>query len=146
MYVTSVCFKCFSYFKRMMQVFYLDVAYVTLVVHVCCKYMFQMFQLFKTYVVSVLFGCFSAHTQMLQAYVVNVSSVSDVCCSKCFMLQVFHQQMWQGVAGRRDPLGRSGPHVCVGSEAGAAVSADHKAISMGMVTGVEDEATSIGRH
>ena len=27
-YVASVCFKCFSCFKRMLQVFYLDVAYV----------------------------------------------------------------------------------------------------------------------
>jgi hypothetical protein len=51
-YVASVCLKCFIYFKRMLQVFYLDVAYV------------------------------STHTHMLQAYVVNVSSVSDVCCSK----------------------------------------------------------------
>jgi len=33
---------------------------------------------------------------MLQAYVINVVYVSDVCCSKCFMLQVFHEQAWQG--------------------------------------------------
>jgi hypothetical protein len=26
--VASVCFKCFNYFKRILQVFYLDVAYV----------------------------------------------------------------------------------------------------------------------
>jgi hypothetical protein len=45
----------------MLQVFYLNVAYVAMPIH------------------------------MLQAYVVNVSSVSDVCCSKCFMLQVFHE-------------------------------------------------------
>jgi hypothetical protein len=53
-YVANVCFKCFSCFKRTLQVFYLDVTYVALPIH------------------------------MLQEYVVNVSSVSDVCCSKCF--------------------------------------------------------------
>jgi hypothetical protein len=40
-------------------VFYLDVAYVAVVI-ICCKHMFP-----------------------------NISSVSDVCCSKCFMLSVF---------------------------------------------------------
>jgi hypothetical protein len=29
---------------------------------------------------------------MLQEYVLNLSSVSDVCCSKYFMLQMFHEQ------------------------------------------------------
>jgi DNA-directed RNA polymerase subunit N (RpoN/RPB10) len=53
-YVVSVCFKCFSCFKRMLQVFYLDVAYVTV------------------------------HIHMLQAYVVNVLSVSNICCRKWF--------------------------------------------------------------
>jgi hypothetical protein len=36
---------------------------------------------------------------MLQAYVLNVSSVSDVCCSKCFMLQVFYEQTRKAGAG-----------------------------------------------
>jgi hypothetical protein len=35
---------------------------------------------------------YSGHTHMLQEYFVNVSSVLDVCCSKCFMLQAFHEQ------------------------------------------------------
>jgi hypothetical protein len=54
-----------------MQVFYLDVAYVALVIHVCCKYMFQMFWLFQ-YVASALYRCCicsSNHTHMLQVYV-----------------------------------------------------------------------------
>jgi hypothetical protein len=75
----------FSCFKRMLQVFYLDVIYVALVIHVCCKCMFQ------TYVANVLSGCCT--------YVINVSSVSDVYCNKCFMLQVFHEQAQQ--RGRR---------------------------------------------
>jgi hypothetical protein len=36
-------FKCFGYFKRMLQVFYLDVAYVAAAIHGCCKCMFQIF-------------------------------------------------------------------------------------------------------
>jgi hypothetical protein len=55
-------------FKRMLQVFYLDVAYVALAIHVCCKCMFQMFHLFQTYVASALYGCcicYSAHTHIL---------------------------------------------------------------------------------
>jgi hypothetical protein len=59
-YFASVCFKCFN---RMLQVFYLDVAYVALAIHVCCKRMF-----------------------------VKISFVSDVHCSKYFMLQVLYDQ------------------------------------------------------
>jgi hypothetical protein len=60
-YVASVCFRCFSYFRHMLQVFYLNFAYVAVTTH------------------------------MLKAYVRNVSSVLDVCCSKSSMLQVFHE-------------------------------------------------------
>jgi hypothetical protein len=49
------------YFIDMLQVFYLNVAYV---LHTCCNIMFQMFNLCQTYV-----------------------------ASKCFMLQVFHEDM-----------------------------------------------------
>jgi hypothetical protein len=45
MYIASVGFKCFSYFKRMLQVFYLVVAYVVMAIHVCCICIFQIFQL-----------------------------------------------------------------------------------------------------
>jgi hypothetical protein len=54
MHVASGCFKCF---RRMLQVFHLDVAkvdmdvaYVSIATQVCCKCMLQMFQLFWTYV------------------------------------------------------------------------------------------------
>jgi hypothetical protein len=41
-YIASVCSKCFTYFRRMLQVFYLN---VTVVIHTCCKCMFQLFHL-----------------------------------------------------------------------------------------------------
>jgi hypothetical protein len=65
-------------FKRMLQVFYLDVIFVALAIYVCYKCMFQMFQLFQTYVSSVLSGCCiccSDNTLMLREYVLNVSYV-----------------------------------------------------------------------
>jgi hypothetical protein len=98
-------------------VFYPNIVYVALVIHVCCKCMSQMFQLFQTYIASVLSGCCiccSAHT-----HVANV-------CGK-------------GGASKGGPFVRSGPRVHVGSEAGA----EHKAVSMGVATGAEHEATSI---
>jgi hypothetical protein len=33
MYVSSICFDCFIYFRRMLQVFHLDVVKVDLVLH-----------------------------------------------------------------------------------------------------------------
>jgi hypothetical protein len=100
----------------MLQVFYLDVAYVTWAIHVYCKCMFQMFQLFQMYVANILSGCCiccSGHTHMLQVYVCKCFIfLSDVCCSKCFMLQVLHDQT------REVGVDRSVAYVA-GSEAGA---------------------------
>jgi hypothetical protein len=52
MHVASVCIKCFICFRRMLQVFQIDVAkldrdvaYVAMVVHVCCKGLFPVFHL-----------------------------------------------------------------------------------------------------
>ena len=39
-YAANAHFKCFSCFKRMLQVFYLNIAYVAVAIHVCCKRMF----------------------------------------------------------------------------------------------------------
>jgi hypothetical protein len=47
----------------MLQVFYLDVAFVIVTIHICCKNMVQI-----------------------------VLSISDLCCNKFFILQVFHEQ------------------------------------------------------
>jgi hypothetical protein len=56
--------------------------------HVWCKCLFKMFYLFRTYVVSAFSRCCSGYTHMLQAYDLIVSSsVSEVCCSKCFMIR-----------------------------------------------------------
>jgi hypothetical protein len=68
--VASICFKCFSYFKRMLQVFHLDVAYVVVAIHVRCKYVFQMFQLFYLGV-----ACFHLN-------IAYVAVTIHVCC-KC---------------------------------------------------------------
>jgi hypothetical protein len=45
-YVANVCVKCFKYFKGMLQVFYMDVAYVAMTIQVCCNCLFKMFHLF----------------------------------------------------------------------------------------------------
>jgi hypothetical protein len=84
-YVASVCFKCFSCFKHMLQVFLSG----------CCI-------------------CCDGYTRILQVYVLNVSFVLDVCCSKCFMLQVLHDQT------RKVGANGGGPLMCAGSEAGVA--------------------------
>jgi hypothetical protein len=88
-YVASVYVS--AIFKSMLQVFYLDIAYVTVAIHICCKCMFA-----------------------------NVLFVSDVCCSKCFMLQVLHDHVREVGANGGGLLRRSGPHVRVRSEAGTA--------------------------
>jgi hypothetical protein len=88
-HVASLCFKCFSYFRCMSQLFHADVVkvdgdatYISMVVHVCCKHLFPMFHLF------------------LYAY---VASVSDAClkCCICILLYVasvasgcFKSRLW----------------------------------------------------
>jgi hypothetical protein len=59
-YVVSVCLKCFSRFRTMLQVFYLDVSYVAGAIHICCTSMFQMFHMFQMYVAASAscFKCF----------------------------------------------------------------------------------------
>jgi hypothetical protein len=83
----------------------------------------------------------NVHTHMLQTYVVNISSVSDVYCNKCFMLQVFHKQARQERAGKGGSLGRSSPRVHTGIEAGA----EHKAIFMGVAASAEHEVALMDR-
>ena len=73
-----------------------DVAYVAMAIHVCCKCIFQMFQLFSSGccmcvyvdVAKVDWDVLYVATRMLKAFVPNVSVVfSDVCC-KCVYLNV----------------------------------------------------------
>ena len=86
--VASVCFKCFRCFICMLQVFHVDVAkvdrditYVAMAIHVCCKRLFQMFQLFQMDVARVLsrccvyFMCFKCMLHMFYLYVAKVDLV-----------------------------------------------------------------------
>jgi hypothetical protein len=57
-YVASVYSKCLIYFRRMLQVFYLDVPYISVAIHICCKRLFKIFRLFQTYVASVFIWMF----------------------------------------------------------------------------------------
>jgi hypothetical protein len=68
-HVARVCFKCF---KGILQVFQMDVkkvdrnvAYVAIVVHVCCKRLFIMFHLFFLMYLS---GCCICFTHMLPVF------------------------------------------------------------------------------
>jgi hypothetical protein len=79
-YVASIYSKCFTYFRHMLQVFYmlqvLPISDICCKCFICCKYIFQMFYLFQTYVASVLSRCCiccSGYTHMLQAYVSIIS-------------------------------------------------------------------------
>jgi hypothetical protein len=95
------------HFVGTLQMFHMDVAkldrnvaYVVMVVHVCCKLLFPMFHLFfQTYVASV----FIWMLHMFRAYVASVLSKCCVCLQLfrvfflCFckyfgrMFQVFYQ-------------------------------------------------------
>jgi hypothetical protein len=79
-HVASVCFKCFICFRVMLQVFQMnvakvdrDVAYVAMVVHICCKGLFLMFH--RTYVANV----FICMLHMFHTYVTSVLSGYWVC-------------------------------------------------------------------
>jgi hypothetical protein len=63
--VTSVCSKYFIYFKRMLQVFYLDVAYVSYTCYVeseCFKYLRRMLQ-------QMFLGCKYFHGESRAAHI-----------------------------------------------------------------------------
>jgi len=78
--VSNACFKCFTCFRGVLQVFHTDiakvhrdVAYAASVSEACCKRLFKVFHLFQTYVASVLIWML----HMFHTYVARV-------CSKCF--------------------------------------------------------------
>ena len=105
-HIASVCFKCFRYFRGMLQVFQMDVGKVDRDVAYGCTHMLQRSVTNISYVFSyicrkcvyldvayVLSGCcvslqmfsgifFKCYRNMLQVCVSNVSVVSDICC-KC---------------------------------------------------------------
>jgi hypothetical protein len=85
----QACFKCFRCFICMFQVFHTDgakvdqdVAYVAMVVYICCKCLFLMLHLFfQTYVTNVFIW-------MLHMFHTYVTSVLSGCC---ICLQLFFQ-------------------------------------------------------
>jgi hypothetical protein len=79
----ALCFKCFlQMFHMDVAIVDWDVAYVAMVVHVCCKLLFPMFHLFfLTYVASVFIW-------ILHIFHMYVTSVLSECCV-CFTMD-FH--------------------------------------------------------
>jgi hypothetical protein len=85
--ITTVCFSCF---KRMLQVFHLDVVYVAVAIRICCKCVFQMFQLFHlvvacfhldvAYVAVAIHVCCKCMFQMFHLFQTYVASVLSRCC------------------------------------------------------------------
>jgi hypothetical protein len=73
MYVARICFIGF---RRMLQVFYLDVAYVSVAIYICCKRLFKMFI------------CFRRMMQLFYLDVANVAVAIHICCKR--MLQIFY--------------------------------------------------------
>jgi hypothetical protein len=94
----ALCFKCFRCFIGMLEVFHMDVtkvdqnvAYVSMVVHVCYKLLFLMFHLFfQTMLQVCLFRCCICFTGMLQVFYLDVAYVLQwiFMCFRVF-LQVF---------------------------------------------------------
>jgi hypothetical protein len=88
-YVSSVCYKCFIYFRRILQVFYLGVAKIDLDVAYTCK----GFRCFYLYVASVLSECcICLHWLYTWFHVFSGVFASVSKCFSCFgsILQVFH--------------------------------------------------------
>jgi hypothetical protein len=71
----------------MLQVLYMDIAYVAVAIYVCCKCMLQMFHLFQTYIESVSSRC---------CICCNVEYVANV-YSKCFICLRHTMQLYLDV-------------------------------------------------
>jgi hypothetical protein len=52
-----------------------DISYIAIVIHVCWKCLFQIFQLFPTDVARVLSGCCICFTLMLQVFHPDVTNI-----------------------------------------------------------------------
>jgi len=83
-HVASVGYKSFGCFRGMLQLFqtnvakvYQNVAYVAMVVHVCCKGMFPMFISVFERIVVCLSGCCIRFTYMLQMFYLNIVYVCN---------------------------------------------------------------------
>ena len=56
-YVANIYSKCFICFRRVLQVFYLDIAYIVVSIHKWSKRMFQMLHMFQLYVAASVSCC-----------------------------------------------------------------------------------------
>jgi hypothetical protein len=91
-HVASVCLKCFGCFRGISQVFQMNVtkvdrnvAYVAMVVHVCCKDLFLMFYLCLNILLQVcLFGC------CIRFHIYVASVLSRYCICLQWFSSVFH--------------------------------------------------------
>jgi hypothetical protein len=90
----------------------LDVAYVATAIHVCCKYLFRMFHLLRTYVASAFIWsciCCSGYIHTLQTYVPNISSAfrhmlqKMLSCCKCFVSKRRRSRMYMRFIFIRGP-------------------------------------------
>jgi hypothetical protein len=104
-YVASEYFKGFICFRRMLQVFYLDVAYVLVAIYIYCKHLFKIFHLFY-----IMLQVFSPDV----AYVVNVSPVSEICCrsASCCSISRRRKRTQETIpTGAASEAGVGGPHL-----------------------------------
>ena len=86
--VANVCFKCFKYFRGVLQLFYIGVCKNRSRCCTCCNGYTCIFQVYVPTVSSVSNVCCKRDiayvSHMLQGYVPNVLAVSFLCCSKYF--------------------------------------------------------------
>jgi hypothetical protein len=90
-HVARVRFNCFICFRGMLQVFHTDVAYVAMVVHVCCKLLFWMFHRFFRHMLQMCLSgcCVCFHTyDMIQVFFIWMLRMFTMVLS---VLQVFLQ-------------------------------------------------------
>jgi len=80
----QTCSKYFSWFRRMLHVFYLCVAYVS---HLCCKCFIRMLHMFShiccicfAMATHVFFSCFRCMLQVFQLFRTYVANVSSRLC------------------------------------------------------------------
>jgi hypothetical protein len=60
-YIAIIIHVCCEY---MFQMSYLNVAFVAMPINICCTIIFPMFHIFLTYIISVLSECYSNYTQV----------------------------------------------------------------------------------
>jgi hypothetical protein len=120
--VSEVCCKCF---RDMLQasiqnvstvsVFYLDVAYVAVVIHICCKHLLKMFHMFQTYVTSVLSECCICCKPILQMFHLCL----DACCksASCCNINRHRKRAHAACARKRSGRGWS-PAACASAGTG----------------------------